>query len=84
MPSHREVSAAIRPPAQHIARIGYIWWRKAASSGPGILNPIAGTTAQSGMILFGAGATGTISPCDVLTTLRTPAIETFEARRREA
>src|SRR5216684_4626226 len=49
---------------------------RAATSGPGILYPIAGTTTQSGMIRAGAVATGTVSPCDVLTALRTPTMET--------
>src|SRR5579864_2681486 len=49
---------------------------RAASSGSGILYPIAGTTTQSGTVRMGAGATGTTSPCDVLTALRTPTIVT--------
>jgi hypothetical protein len=47
----------------------------ALSNGPGILNPIAGTTTQSGArqpVAF----TGTVKPCDVLTVLRTPTIFT--------
>src|SRR6266478_5992749 len=55
---------------------------RAACSGPGILNPIAGTTTQSGTIRIGAAETGTVSPCDVLTAFRTPTIDT--SKRGEA
>lgn len=47
----------------------------ALSNGPGILNPIAGTTTQSGARQPFA-LSGTVKPCDVLTALRTPAIFT--------
>jgi len=45
---------------------------RAASSGPGILNPIAGTTTQSTVAAAGAETTGTVNPCDVLTDRRSP------------
>ena len=48
----------------------------AAASGSGILNPIAGTTTQSGARPPTA-CTGTLSPCDVFTFLRTPTIFTL-------
>ncbi len=47
----------------------------ALSSGPGILNPIAGTTTQSG-VRPSDGRTGTPRPCEVLTVRRTPTIRT--------
>ena len=47
----------------------------ALSNGPGILNPIAGTTTQSG-VRQPLTSTGTEKPCEVLTALRTPTIRT--------
>jgi hypothetical protein len=47
----------------------------AASSGPGILKPIAGTTTQSA-VRAPIGWTGTVSPCAVLTRRRTPTVRT--------
>src|SRR4051794_35789065 len=47
----------------------------AASNGPGILNPIAGTTTQSGAF-EPIACTGTVRPCEVLTDLVTATIFT--------
>src|SRR3982751_4891818 len=43
----------------------------ARCSASGILQPIAGTTTQSGACLP-TGRTGTVNPCEVLTCFRTP------------
>ena len=48
---------------------------RAVSSGPGILNPIAGTTTQSGA-RAPTGCTGTVRPCAVRTALRTATVRT--------
>ena len=55
----------------------------AVSSGPGILNPMAGTTTQSGTDAP-IVRTGTLSPCEVFTVRRTPDNPQLEPRHRQS
>ena len=67
--------ASPSPLSKRGARILDVRPRKRALQGTGILNPIAGTTTQSGA-RQPFTSTGTEKPCEVLTALRTPTIRT--------